>query len=352
MIIKPPCLSKGDSIALVSPANGLPDRFKKQEEYSIHYLEKLGYHVKNYINHTNVENPSARAAKLMEAFADSEVRAILPICGGNKVYEILNLLDYKFISRHPKIICGYSFIGALLLAITDRAKCTTFVGPHINFINDKSTNRELLYTVAAFWNTLTWSDAEKTGLSNYERACLPKRLPNQHLELTNIYKNSHKLKQSRQDVSYVSLNDRNTDESVVCAQSLDSLIAMNDYNISLDLKNKLLLLDTLDDSFDDISHKLGVLNSIYSLCNVSGIVFSSFNERTDKQESKLNLQDRNKIESFLKETAYRFGIDNLYYGFPMGHCKYKLTVPIGIKAKFDYMSGSLIYTESPFEKQR
>lgn len=351
-MIKPACLSKGDSIALVSPANGLPDRFKKQEEYSIHYLETLGYRVKNYINHTNVETPSARASNLMEAFADNEVKAILPICGGNKVYEILDLLDYKFISRHPKIICGYSFIGALLLAITEQAKCATFVGPHINFINDKSTNRELLYTVAAFWNTLTWSDAEKTGLSNYERACLPKRLSDQCLELNNIYKNSHKLKQSRQDISYISLNDRNTDESVVLAQSLDSLIAIGDYNISLDLKNKLLLLDTLDDSFENISHKLELLNSMYSLCNVSGIVFSSFNERTDTQKGKLNLQDRNKIECFLKEAAYRFGTDNLYYGFPMGHCKYKLTIPIGIKAKFDCASGSLIYTESPFEKQR
>ena len=59
-----------------------------------------------------------------------------------------------------------------------------------------------------------------------------------------------------------------------------------------------------------------------------------------------------KIFDFLENASKIMHIDKLYYGFPMGHCKYKLTIPIGIKAKFDYISGNLIYTESPFTKQR
>lgn len=347
---KPTRLSKGDVIALVSPAGNLPERFKKQEEYSIDYLTSLGYRVKNYINHVNDTNPFIRADTLMKAYEDSEAKAILPICGGEKVFEILNLLDYNLIARNPKIICGYSFIGALLLAITEKSNCPTFIGPHINFINNKSTNRELLYTVAAFWNLLSCSKIEKTGLSNYERACLPKI--NKYPEFINIYKNSCKLKQSRQDITYTALNNINTKESIVYAQSLDNLILMNNYNISLNVKNKLLLLDTLDDSFDDITRKLNILNKTHSLRDAEGIIFTSFNERTDKKTVTLDLQNKDKISDFLENTSKIVQIDKLYYGFPMGHCKYKLTIPIGIKAKFDYISGNLIYTESPFVKQR
>ena len=352
MIIKPEYLSKGDTIALTSPANTLPERFQKQEEYSVSYLEKMGYRVKNYVNHKDVTNPVVRANTLMEAYADKDVKAILPICGGDKIYEILNLLDYNFISQHPKIICGYSFIGALLLTITERAKCTTFIGPHINFINDKSTNRELLYTVAAFWNVLSRTETEKTGLSNYERACLPKHLPEGKLELPNIYKNSDKLKQSRKDISYMALSGTNTEEAIVYAQSLDNLILMDKYNIYFNLNNKLLLLDTLDDSFDGIKSKIKILHTKHNLSNVSAIVFSSFNERTDKETPVLDLQNKNKIMHFLHEISDCISVDRLYYGFPMGHCKYKLTIPIGIKAKFNAMSGGLTYTESPFTKQR
>lgn len=352
METKPARLSKGDVIALVSPAGNLPERFKKQEDYSVSYLTSLGYRVKNYINHVNDTNPFIRADTLMKAYTDSEVKAILPICGGEKVFEILNLLDYNLIARNPKIVCGYSFIGALLLAITEKSKCPTFMGPHINFINNKSTNRELLYTVAAFWNLLSCSETEKTGLSNYERACLPKTNLYQSPEFVNIYKNSYKLKQSRQDITYTALNNISTNESIVYAQSLDSLILMNNYNISLNMKNKLLLLDTLDDSFDSITQKLNILNKTYSLRDVEGIIFTSFNERTDKKTATLDLQNKDKIFDFLENTSKIVHIDKLYYGFPMGHCKYKLTIPIGIKAKFDYISGNLIYTESPFTKQR
>lgn len=352
MTTKPRSLSQGDTVALISPANALPDRFKKQEEYSISYLQKMGYKVKNYINHTDANNPFVRANTLMDAYNDKDVKALFPICGGEKVHEILDLIDYDFISANPKIICGYSFIGPLLLSISERAKSTTFFGPHMNFINDRSTNRELLYTVAAFWNILSWSDVEKTGLSNYERTCLPKRTPDQRLELTNIYKNPQKIKQSRQDISYTTLNDTDTDEAIVYAQSLDSLMLMGNYNIPLNLNGKLLLLDTLDDSFDYIKYKMNILNDKYPLNNVSGIIFASFNERTDKPQKELDLQNNQQIMNFLKTMSDSLHTDKLYYGFPMGHCKYKLTIPIGIKAKFDYKSGSLIYSESPFDHQR
>lgn len=352
MIAKPERLLPGDTIALVSPANVLPARFKKQEEYSMSYLLNQGYKVKNYINSTDNPSPHARAEKLMAAYNDKETKAILPICGGAQVYDILNLLDYDFISKNPKIICGYSFIGALLLAITERAKCVTFMGPHINFLNDRSTSRELLYTVASFWGMLSNDAMDKTGLSNYERACLPKQSENGALELTNIYKNSYKLKAARQDVSYVCLNEASTDESVVYAQSLDSMMSLDQHGISLDLKQKLLLLDTIDDSFEAIQSKLNVLDSRYSLKDTAGIVFTSFTERTDKQSQNLDLTNKNKITRFLNEMSQTLQTDKLYYGFPMGHCRYKLTIPMGVKAKFDHLSGSLQFAESPFAKHR
>jgi muramoyltetrapeptide carboxypeptidase len=70
-----------------------------------------------------------RAADLNAMFADPEVRAIHCVRGGWGCARLLPLLDWQTISRHPKILLGFSDITALLLALHAKTGLVTFHGP-------------------------------------------------------------------------------------------------------------------------------------------------------------------------------------------------------------------------------
>ena len=68
----------------------------------------------------------------MAAFADPTVDGILTVIGGYNSNELLPLLDFDVIRSNPKVLCGYSDITALQLAILGRAGVVTYSGPHFS----------------------------------------------------------------------------------------------------------------------------------------------------------------------------------------------------------------------------
>lgn len=113
MAIKPNKLQKGDTIAVVSPSWGGPSVFPHIYESGINALEKLGFKIKEYPSvkkdaEFNYNNPEFRAKDINDAFADSEVKAIIASIGGDDSVRILPFLDLEIIKNNPKIILGYS----------------------------------------------------------------------------------------------------------------------------------------------------------------------------------------------------------------------------------------------------
>ena len=117
-------------------------------------------------------SPEERAGDVNAMFSDPEVQAILPIRGGWGCARLLQYLDYRAISRHPKVLIGYSDTVALLLAINSRTRLVTFHGPMGNsaFTPDTVAQmRRVLFDSRAV--TLTNSgDAEAVSLITPGRA--------------------------------------------------------------------------------------------------------------------------------------------------------------------------------------
>ena len=65
-------------------------------------------------------------------FLDNNVKAILTAIGGFNVNQILEHIDYNIIRQHPKILCGYSDITALLNAIYAKTGLITYHGAHFS----------------------------------------------------------------------------------------------------------------------------------------------------------------------------------------------------------------------------
>ena len=115
-MIKPKHLSKGETVAIVSLSAGTLG-----EPWAIHKLyiakERLeaDYGLKVVVMPNALkgrdylyEHPEARAADLMEAFKNKEIKAIFNAIGGDDSIRLLPYIDFDVISHNPKIFTGFS----------------------------------------------------------------------------------------------------------------------------------------------------------------------------------------------------------------------------------------------------
>lgn len=131
IILKPPRLHIGDTVGLISPAGIIEPKDIAEAKLALLQLGlkvKLGEHILDRYGYLAGKDRD-RAGDINTMFADDSIKAIIATRGGWGCNRILPLLDYVHISRHPKILMGYSDITSLLLAINARSKIVTFHGP-------------------------------------------------------------------------------------------------------------------------------------------------------------------------------------------------------------------------------
>ncbi len=153
-LIFPKPLKEGDTIGLVCPSS--PTKLENVVK-SVEFMKQLGFQVKlgkscscnlhGYL----AGNACLRADDINRMFADDTVKAIFCIRGGYGSSEIMTLLDYEMIRRHPKIFVGYSDVTNLLTAFFQLCGLVTFHGPMVasNFLEHFD-----FYTEESLWRTL------------------------------------------------------------------------------------------------------------------------------------------------------------------------------------------------------
>ena len=155
-----PKLKFGDEIRVIAPSRSLSivrdDIFNK----ALHYLEQQGFCI-TFSKHSrekddwNSSSVPSRVEDIHEAFLDNNVIAILTAIGGFNVNQILERIDYEIIRQHPKIICGYSDITALLNAIYAKTRLITYYGAHFSTFG---FDMEAEYTQRAFFDCVMKQD--------------------------------------------------------------------------------------------------------------------------------------------------------------------------------------------------
>ena len=131
--IKPRRLKAGDSVALVAPAsatfNTMELDIARESLEALGLKVEIGGHLLDRHGYLAGQDRD-RADDINRFFADTAIRAVLPIRGGWGSSRLLPYLDYELIRRNPKIVLGYSDITSLLLAIYTRTGLITFHGPN------------------------------------------------------------------------------------------------------------------------------------------------------------------------------------------------------------------------------
>ena len=156
-----PKLKQGDEIRVIAPSRSLSVVYEEIFRNALSYLEQQGFRV-TFSKHSREKDDwdsssvRSRVEDIHEAFLDDNVKAILTAIGGFNVNQILEHIDYEIIRQHPKIICGYSDITALLNAIYAKTGLITYHGAHFSTFG---FDVEAEYTLRAFFDCVMKSQS-------------------------------------------------------------------------------------------------------------------------------------------------------------------------------------------------
>ena len=137
-LIYPNALNKGDTIGVFTPSfpaykinPGLFDNGLKNLE-SLGFKIKLGHLTKNRSSEGyRSANGKERALEFMNLILDPDVKCLISTIGGKNSSSMLPFLDFDLIRKSRKIICGFSDVTSLHLAILKISKLRTFYGPSV-----------------------------------------------------------------------------------------------------------------------------------------------------------------------------------------------------------------------------
>lgn len=113
-LIKPSKLQPGDTVAVISPswagASVYPDRYRagKQQLEEVFGLKVIEAPNALIGAEENFYNPQKRVDDLHWALSNSDVKAIIPMIGGDDSVRLLPYIDFDLIRKNPKILLGYS----------------------------------------------------------------------------------------------------------------------------------------------------------------------------------------------------------------------------------------------------
>ncbi len=141
-VIKPPKLSKGDTVGVVATSFPFPTDEKsdyyKQYEKGVADLESLGFKVKEGKNLRKVTwwfagTPEGRAEDINAMYANPDVNAIIVHDGGHSAIAVLEHLDYELIKNKPKPFIGFSDITNIHSALFTKIGMVGFHGPLLTY---------------------------------------------------------------------------------------------------------------------------------------------------------------------------------------------------------------------------
>ncbi|MGZ8622306.1 MAG: S66 peptidase family protein [Solirubrobacterales bacterium] len=150
--IKPPALPAKATIAVVAPAS--PPQTRSETEQATAYFEDRGHEVVLGPNHRKVHGYLAgtdaeRAADLQWALSEPGIDMVHALCGGYGAARLHDLIDWDALGE-PRIVCGFSDITALHLALAAHAGWVTFYGP--NFLRFTRRRKELTEETKAWFH--------------------------------------------------------------------------------------------------------------------------------------------------------------------------------------------------------
>jgi muramoyltetrapeptide carboxypeptidase len=302
-VVRPPRLSKGDTVGLINPCS-VPLAADDLSEVRAR-LESLGLRLKEGPSILQPrETAIARAADVNALFADDGIKALLPMRGGWGCARLLQHLDYALIARHPKILIGYSDVAALLLGINARTGLVTFHGPMGNsawgpFTVDHLQRILFAGEAATLCGSADGSDAGPPSETRF-RTIRP-----------------------------------GTARGRLVGGNLTVLASMVGSTYLGGADDVILFLEEVREPISEVDRMLTQLELAGILGRVRGFIFGQCTSCTAPE-----MDHRLTLDGVLDDHVRALGIP-AWRGAPIGHVERQLTVPIGLPVEMDASRGTI-----------
>ncbi|MGH2992892.1 MAG: S66 peptidase family protein [Solirubrobacterales bacterium] len=316
--IKPPALPEQATIAVVAPASSPQTR--SGAEQATEYFEARGHRLVFGPSHRKVHGYLAgtddeRAADLQWALSEPGIDMVLALTGGYGTARLHDLIDWGDLGE-PRIVCGYSDITALHLALAAHAGWVTFYGPNLL----RFTRQKDEYPLTK--ETEAW----------FHRAFEPEPLGRVFEDPEN---------------PYVLTVGRGAAEAPLAGGNLTLLCASIGTPYELQTDGCVVMVEDLNTEPYLIDTWLNHLIRAGKLDNVAGFVFGTdvnLKGQTVPEEVESTLS----IEEMLDELIAPLGIPAIA-NVPVGHGKHMATMPLGVTVRVDGDAKTLEVVEAAVE---
>ena len=311
--VKPPALPERARIAVVAPASPLQTR--SEAEQATAYFEARGHEVvfgpnwrkvHGYLAGTDAE----RAADLQWALSEPGIDMVHALCGGYGCARLYDLIDWDAVGE-PRIVCGFSDITALHLALAANAGWVTFYGPNFSRFTRKK------------------HDLTKPTEEWFHRAFKPEPLG--------------RVFEDPED-PYVLTVGGGVGEGKLVGGCITLLCASIGTPYEIETDGCVVLVEDLNEDEYLVDTAVNHLVRSGKLERAAGLVFGtdvSLHSRVPPEGSESTLS----IEEMLDELIAPLGIPAIA-NVPVGHGKHMATMPLGARVRVDGAGKSLEVLEA------
>ncbi len=303
MRICPPQLNRGETVAIIAPAGNMTDQDRFRIGRSI--LSNMGFIVAEqtrlwpgygYL----ADSDGARLAELHRTWKDPSVKAIIALRGGFGCARLLNGLDLEIITKHPKLLVGFSDISILLNYISRKTGLICLHGP--------------VCTTLPICNSSSLDRLYQSLTGNWHRDL------NENVEVV-----------------------RGTDpvEGQLLGGNLSSLAALIGTPYAPVFDNAIVFLEDINEPYYRLDRLFTQFAQAGMLVKAAGIILGDFSD--DKDVDQLDRFRRNEfVWNRVNELTAGTGIP-IWGNFPIGHGSRNLTLPIGALARMDSRTRTLSF---------
>lgn len=301
-MIRPPALPESATIAVVAPAS--PPQVRSDTEQAVAYFEARGHEVRlgpnlrrvhGYLAGTDAE----RAADLQWALSEPGIDMVHTLCGGYGCARLHPLIDWDAVGD-PRIVCGFSDITALHLALQAHRGWVTFYGP--NFVRFTRRKGELTEETEAW----------------FHRALRPEPLG--------------RVFEDPED-PYVLTIGGGAAEAPIVGGCLTLLCASLGTPFEFDAAGKVLMVEDLNTDPYLVDTAINHLIRAGKLDEAAGFVFGT-DVNLGPQTVPEGPESTLSVEELLDELIAPLGIPAIA-NVPCGHGKHMATIPLGARVRLD-----------------
>lgn len=287
-MIRPPYLTKGNTIAIIAPARKLDEEVALKaksvlESWGLHV--KLGKHLFSKEHSYLSASDTNRKADFQAMIDDEDVHAIFCARGGYGSTRILDQLDFGKLLKKPKWIIGFSDITSIHLKLQTLG------------IESIHGTMPVLFT----------SDEQNMSIEALQKLLFGKR--------------------DAMQVEYDNYNRMGEAEGSLVGGNLSLLVDSLGTSSALNTKNSILIIEDVGEYFYKIDRMLVQLKRANKLSFLAGLVVGHFTEIT---ESTLAFGESVKDIVRFHTQEYSYPIA---FNFPIGHHQPNLPFIQGSLAK-------------------